>query len=514
MNVLSHPAVGVMNHLPSTMRISQVVVAFVALAVVGERGAAQPVSPPPTPVDPCSTVGLEPSLFRQLIEREFVGLVGTPANVPGAFGALEIDKDQKATLSASSQPGNGRVFTLTASGGVDNGILSFINSRQSATTFSVGARVDFLGHRPPDGKGAWSEGLRLRDNAIQYDLASCHAYLAATAKAHADHAERVSRIDADAQNIAKKFDVQREAHRLDSIVALHGILLPARIAENIAALQLAKTADEQRPIRARLQMDSLKLDSLRFDIATTRKRKELAENRFIPTDQAQRMVVNAQHATELTAAQQLIKVMGYRLGWATVGFTIDNVAFKLFNPSVPFDVQVTSRTNVTPKLTFAYSEYSLDASTDNTYFWTAALKLGVVDNLDQLSKVELSETKQFGETADARSSTRKVNAYQGEYTRDITTATVSFDTYRFVFGNNQAAWHLFPAVEYRENSRPIYSAGLGYLWVAKRKGDGFLNAELFYALNDIGEATASPDNVWERSRVGLRVAFPFSFAQR
>src|ERR1044071_3720398 len=92
----------------------------------------------PSPIDSCAVVGIKPEFFGRLIDREFFALVGSSQSVPGMFGALEIDKDQKATLSTSTQRGRGRVLTVTASGGVSDGVLAFINDKQASSTFSLG----------------------------------------------------------------------------------------------------------------------------------------------------------------------------------------------------------------------------------------------------------------------------------------------------------------------------------------------------------------------------------------
>lgn len=470
---------------------------LVAFAVESQAQATPRVS---VDNDVCTSSGIPSEFLQRLLEREFVGLVGSSPTVPGTFGALEIDKDQKATLSASSRPGDGRVLTVTASGGASDGLLVFLNDREAASSFSVGARLDWRSSPPT--------------NRLQYDVATCRAYLAAWRKAMADGEERVSRIAAGTLPLTKELDVRREEYRLDSLLILKDILLPARIRARVDSLATAADDATRRQLILRLRADSLKQDTLPLDIATTRARKEQAERRFVPDEATQRSESDDKRALELQAAEQLLKVLGFSLGWASAGVGLDNAAFKLFDPAAAFESQLTSKTYATPKLALAYSRYTLDAASERSRFWSAGLRLSISDNRSSLRKVELSETAQHGPAEGDRSSTSKISALQGEYKKDLATMQMSFDYYRFVANDNQGAWHLFPAVEYRKHARPTYTAGVGFLWVARKAGEGFLNAELMYSLNDIAEAESSPDNVWERSRVGIRLSFPITFSPR
>src|SRR3954469_5867967 len=104
--------------MPLSVPTRQLCFAVLCTAITASPAFAQARhSDPPLRADKaCSTVGIDQETLGYLLNRAFGSLVGTAPGVPGSFGSLEIDKDQKATLAASSQPGHGVVTTVQASG--------------------------------------------------------------------------------------------------------------------------------------------------------------------------------------------------------------------------------------------------------------------------------------------------------------------------------------------------------------------------------------------------------------
>lgn len=363
-------------------------------------------------LDSCKNVGLSPSMFRMLLQRQFVGLVGSATSVPGSFGSLEVDKEQKAKFAASAQPGNGAVLSLEVSGTVSDGALLFIDNRQSSATFAATVRLHRMAHfaattpkpiaaprRPPAGA-----------DLLEYEQPSCRAYQTATRLADEALEIREAQIAIGADSLRWRGAIARDSAKLFLLDSL------------IAALP-----------RGNAVRDTLLAERARVGAALVN-----AQRRTFPDSSALLTEAVAQWSAQVRAAQDLLKVTGYRLGWFTISAGIANTAFKLFDPAAAADAQVANRNVASPHLGISYSRFVLSTVSYKSRFWTVGVEGSIEENAAMLSKIELTDAKQHGTSPDERVSKKTYNALQGDYRRNLLAVSTSVDWNQFLFAANQA----------------------------------------------------------------------------
>ena len=128
--------------------------------------------------------------------------------------------------------------------------------------------------------------------------------------------------------------------------------------------------------------------------------------------------------------------------------------------------------------------------------------------------MELNDTHQFGDSVNQRTVTKKINAYKGDYQTKLIGGKVYFDIYIFFFKNN-AAFHIYPEVNYKQYATPLYHAGIGLLYsfidAKDKENKAKLNAELYFKLSDLSNSLSSELSILQRNELGLRLSIPVSF---
>lgn len=428
------------------------------------------VGTPPLQAQDCKSQGLDPLTFRRVLHQSFSSLLGsTSKGVPGSYAAVDI-KDAAATIASTTVLRRGVAIAVKANGGVSDGILAVINDQTLSSKFGAEVSVHFLGG-----------GRR----AIQFDQDSCVAYYGAIRKAEEQHAIRDVEIQAKYQRVLQRSEL-------------------AALDKRLAEMETAIAAATVPAIK----------DSLQVEVARARALRQQVEQRDIPDDKAQRQASGNQRARELVKARAGLDVVGFAFGWWSIGYGVENTSFRLFDPARAAGEQIGKKAFASQGVTLTYSRYAMTEIRNATRFWSIGARAGWEDNLGSLTKVELTDRKQYGTAPNDRIAEAKYTAYQGEYEKKIGTVRVNGDHYRFFLADNQGALHLFPAVRLRDGARPAYSMGTGFLLTARRDAESFLNAELYFNLTDLTDSQESELDFWGRSELGLRLSFPISFSPR
>lgn len=165
-----------------------------------------------------------------------------------------------------------------------------------------------------------------------------------------------------------------------------------------------------------------------------------------------------------------------------------------------------------------YSWYNWN-STDSfkTFYWTNGLNFSYTNNFGDLTKLEISETQEFGTTLGERNSTTKFNVYTGDYKEKIKGVELYSDFYYFLFHNNQAAFHIYPQYVFLDNLKPRLNFGLGLLFAfkdVKKENKSIVNAELYYNFLDLFKSTDTDYKLFERNDIGIRLTFPINFLNK
>lgn len=414
--------------------------------------------------------GLDAQTFKRVLHERFSALLNPSSNgVPGSYAALDI-KDSEATFASTTVLESGLAITVKAHGGIADGILSAINDRSVNPKFGADVQLHFLGNAR---------------QAIQFDNASCEAYYSAIRKSEEEHAMRDVEIKANYQRTLQSSEV-------------------AGLNKKLATVKKVLDTATVPYIRDSLLLEASKAETLRAQ----------AQARSLPTEIELELKSGNLRAADQIKARALLKVVGIAVGWWSFGYGAENASFRLFDPTVAFGSQVTKRAYLSHAVGLVYSHYSLTEFSDESRFWSIAGRLSWENNLSSLSKVELTDRDTFGAVPNERISEKKYTAYKGAYSQDRVTFRLLGDCYRFFFLDNQGALHLFPAVTVEDQMRPAYATGVGFLITARKEKDKetYLNAELFFNLNDLTDSQDSGARFWGRSELGLRFSFPISFS--
>jgi hypothetical protein len=138
----------------------------------------------------------------------------------------------------------------------------------------------------------------------------------------------------------------------------------------------------------------------------------------------------------------------------------------------------------------------------------------ITDNFDDLSKIELTDTKQYGDSLTQRTFSKKITAYKGEYEIQIIGAK-AYANFYWVLLNEHTALHLNPEVVFLQDHHPQYNSilGLTYSFIDEKddKEKKRLNIELYCKFSDFSNIHQS-DLLWyNRNEIGLKIAVPVSF---
>ncbi|MES2522651.1 MAG: hypothetical protein V4617_08145 [Gemmatimonadota bacterium] len=405
--------------------------------------------------------------------------------MPGSYAALDL-KEADVTFAATSAIKPGAVVGVKASGGVADGILAAISNQDVGGKFGVSVQVHLL---------------RAPGTGVEFIEFSCGAMEAARRKARDAHGIRALEIERDFPAILRR----REIAGFDTATA-----------------KIQKALDVARVAKDSSAVDSLTVEGLKINALRAR-----AVSRLPADSQPDRAWLerasDSLRTTELQKARELLKVTGFTLGWWSLEYGVQSTTFRLFTPSAPRDSQLDKRVYPSHGGGVTYSRYTLSKASGSTKFWSIGTRVAWENNLGSLTKREVKDRTVYTAEPEERVAEATYTAYEGTYSENLTSLRVQGDYYRFLFRDNQVAWHLFPAFVAREESRTAYSAGLGLLLTARKESDAqtFVNAELFFRLNDLTDAVtnlpdsgAKPKQFFGRSDVGLRFSFPINFAPR
>ena len=126
--------------------------------------------------------------------------------------------------------------------------------------------------------------------------------------------------------------------------------------------------------------------------------------------------------------------------------------------------------------------------------------------------MELNDTYQYGNVTTQRTVSKKITAYKGDYQTKLTGGKLYVDFYKFFWGN-VAAFHIYPEVNFKQHSSPLYNTGIGLLYSFQDAKDNRakINAEFYFKLSDLSNTMNTDLMVLQRNELGLRISVPVSF---
>ncbi|WP_343690476.1 hypothetical protein [Chitinophaga sp.] len=409
--------------------------------------------------------------FKRLINEQFSALItGSTKNSLGNFASVDL-ADASVSLAGNLIAKNGSIFTVKANGGTTDGFFAIFDNSKLNTQVAIDLQYNFLS---------------LDQQQLQFNTDSADAYNGSINKIaydyHLKKIELVPKRNADLLNLQHKKDT---------------------LTQKISQLN----------DRLKTETDPDKVLSLQTDLAKTQLLADSINSAITDYPSLGQQTLSLENITlaKLNGLSFSSKIIGFAFGWFSVGYKVNNNAFKCFNPTAAYDLQVTDTSFVSHEVRLQYSYYKW-ANNSRSYFYDAGIAFDYTDNFDQLKKKTITEKRDYGSTVDERSTTKQYNAYQGTYQRDLKQLKFYGDVYWFFF--NRGAFHLAPEWLVKSNEKPIGNASIGFLMGLKdsKKNDGsIVNIELYYKFLDVFKATDTDYKLFERNSIGLRFTFPLQF---
>jgi hypothetical protein len=390
----------------------------------------------------------------------------------GNYAAADI-KDGKLAFNATKNFKNGDFFSFNANGSVTDGLFSIFT--ESSINSNAGADFKY-------------SHLFVMDSSISY------------------HEGGAAALKKKLRNIESQ---QKLRNQLDSnvIVQLQRELVVHSLALDSLKARLSSVKDKNEIISIELEIakKSIRIDSIKLKLSE------------FPSPGKQQEINLKLKKKQIRNAIESFEPTGLTFQWISIGAGFLNNNFKEFRPTfTSLDSQVVKRNYTTGYVTFDLNFYRYDSHTrkNKSFYLAIGTRLSIDDNFSDLSKVELNDVRQYGDTTVQRSVTQKNVAYQGDYKTGLIGGRTTLDFYKFIRGNNMAL-HLFPEVNYRQHSFPVYNAGIGVLYAFKDAKDKeektVLNAELYFRLSDLTNKNESQLSTFERNELGLRLSIPIAF---
>jgi hypothetical protein len=417
------------------------------------------------------TIGLDPPTFKKVLNQQFSNLItGQSKNSIGNFASLDL-KEPEVSFAGNSIFKNGSVLSTKASGGVTDGFFSIFNNSTLNTKISLDVQYNFL---------------NLKNKSLTYYDDSFQVYK-----------EKKNKILN--QHKVKLIEVENEQGK--TLLILKEQKLKELKTDLEDKFSREKVTPRKDSIKYEIEITDFKIDSIATAIKNYPLKDDLEEE------------VNNWKAVELKKLKPEIQLYGFNFGWFSIGYKVQNNSFKLFNPSLQFSNQITDTSFVSHEARFQYSRYKWSVGAYESYFWCAGIAFSYSDNLSDLSKTEVTEIKNYGTNPNDRTTTKKYNAYTGNYLGELKGLRLFADYYRFLFNENTAAIHTYPELQVKDNTKPIYNLGFGFLYSFKDSKDetSIVNAELYYNFLDLFKSTETTYKLFERNNIGLRFTFPIKF---
>ena len=206
--------------------------------------------------------------------------------------------------------------------------------------------------------------------------------------------------------------------------------------------------------------------------------------------------------------------------WLSAVGNVGRKKYYTFTDSAPFSEQLKDTTFLTYSfgvelnlLNFSSRKQSLLI---NKHPPAHILSLGLLylrnNNIDDLSTLELSESRKYSVSDSSHSLSKKYNVYTDTITEY--TAGKIYASYYYFFGKtrNYAA-HLFPDIEFRSMGKNPLNIGFGLLMAVKNKKDNAIfNVELYAKWIDVAnELQLEEQTTFKRNMIGLNIGVPLNF---
>lgn len=476
-------------------------------------------------------IGYNPYLYKKLINKEFANLISPQSkNILGNFASIDFEKSE-INFAGNYIFENGSILGIKANGSSSDGILPIFSNSKFNSKIGLDIQYNLMDlskkvlYYQTDNYKKYTTARRnlinqyeLKYNQIQFGLDSIkllselNTLNAVKGKAKIKELEINSRYDSiTSVSKVNKFEIEKlkiEKRIKQETDLLKNDSLKIELSKIELNLKFQKKRLADFGIYQLFKKDSIELCLSEIYTLISQKEKELM---ILPSKKELEKELMIWKAKELTKIQNEIEIKGFQIGWFSIGYGIENNSFSLINASAIFKEQVTSKSYLNHKINLQYSFYKYSPFSYNSFFAAFGGSISIQDNLAELSKRDISEKQEIGDTPGERTLTKSYSAYSGDYKTDLTSISFYGDFYYFLFDENKGAVHFYPEYKIKEKYEPQINLGFGFLMSYRGKDKNLINAEVYYNLMDIDNSNKSDYNLFKRSQIGMRFTFPIIF---
>jgi len=371
------------------------------------------------------------------------------------------------------------ILGLKAKGGILDGVSSIFNNNKFNSKFGGSIQINILGESGNNSIDYLGEEFtKYEDNLFKVET-----------QLLIDSIEFVNKKSI----LIKQLEIEKLIKRQDSIKT---VLKDNYIkkTESQAKVQLLKTDSMSLHLRIERLKEKLEIEKNKYDRPLNIKASNEKYNKYSDT---------------LEKGLKNVKLLGFKLGWFTVNYTVLNNSFKEYNKDVQYSDQIGNKSFLNHELTFSYSYYN-KSTLSASRFYNFGLNFSIEDNFNELTKKEITELMKSSDGKIERTSSLKYNAYEGEYLIDLFSGSLKGEMYQFINSNNRIALHLQAEYKFQEKRKPTINPGVGLL-ISFRKNDkdkSIVNAEIYANFIDAINNNDSENSFFLGADYGLRFSFP------
>ena len=480
--------------------------------------------------------------FSQIVKKQFNAVINSSGKTTiGNYASADI-KDGHLAFNATKNFKNGNMLSINANGGVTDGFFAIFNQNKINSNVGVDLKYNMMFKKSSALSFYIDEITKLKrhlNNAdVEYNLGGViydhysimlqkklvlvkieiktlttqlGTKLTEQEKADLEYQLALKNLQQDSISLKLQTLKPKPEAVLGGVIYDHDSIMLQKKLDliNIEIKILTKqlgakyTEQEKANLEYKLALKNLQQDSISLKLQTLKPKSEAVDDN------------KKKKKKDKLAEVDAFEFKAIRFQWISLGAGFQNNNFNQFKPTLTaLDSQIVKLNYTTCNITAEWNLYNYNHYSKYTYYLLVGGKFSIDDNFSDLLKVELNDTHQYGDTVTKRTVTKKITAYKGDYKTKLIGGKFYLDFYKF-FLVNAAALHIYPEVNYKQHSKPLYNIGIGLLYSFKDSKDkenkAKLNVELYFKLTDLPNNTNSELSVLQRNEWGLRLSIPVSF---
>lgn len=403
--------------------------------------------------------------FVKVINREFSNVInGEPKAMIGSFAGLDVTNGIAAFNASHVFKKGFTALSLNVSGGINEGTVAIFNNSRVSSNASIELKFNILSKQKSKIR-SYLEEIEARNINLR----------------HIDNIynQKINSIDNQVVYLNSLISFQeKEIERVKS---------DTRLGKEESNFMIA--AKQKQIDSAKFILSNEYFDIERMKVLLNRERKKVRNEASLD-----------------------FEISGIGMQWFGFYYRANNKNFYLFNPSLPSENQTKKQSFTGHNVGIEFNKFLWSNQPFESYYIRIGAGFLYDDNRDNLTRIEITDVKEYGSPGNSRTSTKKFSAYMGEYEKNTKSLAIDADYYQFLFQNNTSSIHFYPSLILGDGSEPIYNLGFGFMYSFKdkkdNKGKAIINAELYYDIIDVGNIRESSKSLFERNEVGLRFGLP------